>query len=203
MNMSTLAKADELKLVDGELLNERQKNRMAELLFATSYLEYCSYANKLNLPFNKLQRIQNIDQYIKFTHGLFDQENRFVGFFSAGTIEKFLSHPSVSYYRDEMKSMDDAYEEFLLKNSHPSDYFVCSMAIEDKFKGKGFFDQAVHKMKKFAAQQGSQRIVFVTWGKGDLYKIATAKKSVFTVLDTFDYAYNIFFDSLYFIELKI
>src|SRR6185312_11052762 len=57
-------KTSSASFLPGYLLEEKHKDRMAKLLFSTSYLEYCSYDNKLKLPLVALQRRQNIDQYI-------------------------------------------------------------------------------------------------------------------------------------------
>ncbi|UUZ52358.1 hypothetical protein LP419_22795 [Massilia sp. H-1] len=62
---------------------EPHLNRMAALLFATSYLQYCSYSNKLRLPLVELQRRQNIDPYLAYVHAMYDSARNFTGFFTA------------------------------------------------------------------------------------------------------------------------
>ncbi|WP_211471152.1 glycosyltransferase [Collimonas humicola] len=70
---------DFIHFVPGHLVDESHKNLMAELLFSTSYLEYCSFGNALNMNFAKLQKIQNIDPYINHIHGVYNN-NEFIGF---------------------------------------------------------------------------------------------------------------------------
>jgi len=180
---------------------EEYKNRMAKLLFSTSYLEYCSFSNKLNLPFVELQRHQNIDQYISHIYGMFDCERKFAGFFTAGTIEELGQVKAISYYRDEMKAMDDAYDEFISKNTDASDLFVPSLAVEQGYRGKGLFNTMFNEIKSLANRKGSRRIVIAVWGKSDAFRIYLKKG--FKVRNTFDYAYDVFFDRLHILEYGV
>lgn len=199
-NISIIS-SDPINLVPGHLVGEEHKNSMAELLFSTSYLEYCSFSNVLNLNFVALQRIQNIDQYIDHVNGVYDSDNNFIGFFTAGTIEDFNKIQAVSYYRDEMKAIDDAYDKFVLKNSYSTDYFVSSLAIESKYRGKGLFNQIFKEIENMARQKGSRRIILTVWEQSEALKIYLKKG--FKVADTFDYAFSLFFDKLYFLEYEI
>ena len=61
-----------IRYIRGDGLTEQHKNQIAELLFETSYLEYCSYANKLQLPKVQLQRIQNVDPMVDYCNILID-----------------------------------------------------------------------------------------------------------------------------------
>lgn len=195
------AKTSPVSFLPGYLLEEKYKDRMAKLLFSTSYLEYCSYDNKLKLPLVALQRRQNIDQYISFTFGMFDQERNFIGFFTAATMEEFAGIQSVSHYRDEMKAMDEAYDDFVSSNTEASDFFVSSLAIDDTQKGKGFFNAMFAEINSLARQKFSGRIVLTVWGKSDAFQIYVKKG--FRVRGTFEYAYEKFFDRLYLMEYDI
>jgi len=190
-----------VSFLPGDQLDEKYKDRMAKLLFATSYLEYCSFDNKLKLPLVALQRRQNIDQYISSTFGMFDHDRNFIGFFTAATMEEFARVQSVSHYRDEMKPMDEAYDEFVSNNTEANDLYVSSLAIDDAQKGKGFFNSMFAEIKLLARQKGSRRIVLTVWGKSDAFQIYVKKG--FKLRSTFDYAYEKFFDRLYLMEYEI
>lgn len=190
-----------VSFLPGYVLDEKYKDRMAKLLFSTSYLEYCSFDNKLKLPLVALQRRQNIDQYISFTFGMFDHDRNFLGFFTAATMEEFSRVPSVSHYRDEMKPMDDAYDEFISNHTEADDLFVSSLAVDDAQKGKGFFNSMFVEINLLARRKGSRRIVLTVWGKSDAFQIYVKKG--FKLRSTFDYAYEMFFDRLYLMEYEV
>ena len=186
-----------LKLVAGELLGEETKNRMAKLLFATSYLEYCSFGNKLNLQFVELQRRQNIDPYLAHIHGLHDEDGRFIGFFTAATMAEFQACAAVSYYRDDMKALDDAYDAFVLAHARADDCFVSSLAIDEKYRGQGLFRQMFHEIRDLAGRKGCARITLTVWEKSEALQVYLHKG--FRSVGTFDYAYSLFYDRLHFL----
>jgi GNAT superfamily N-acetyltransferase len=193
---------DPVHFVLGEnMLNEEYKNRMAKLLFSTSYLEYCSIGNKLNLPLVELQKRQNIDQYICYIYGMFDSKHKFAGFFTAGTIAEFDTVKAVSYYRDEMKAMDSAYDEFVSKNTEASEFFIASLAVDYDYRGKGFFNSMLNEIERMAHRKGSRHIVLTVWENSDALQIYLKKG--FKIRDTFNYAYDIFFDRLHILEYDI
>jgi len=190
-----------LRLVPGPMLSERTKDRMARLLFATSYLEYCSFANKLGLDLVSLQRRQNIDPYLRFSQGLALDDDTFLGFFTAGPMVDFQSCAATSYYRDEVHALDEAYESFLQAHSRPSDYFVCSLALEERFRGRGLFHQMLQHIEGLARQAHCPRIVLTVWESGDAFQIYLKKG--FRVCASFDYAFKLFFDRLHFLEFRL
>ncbi|UUZ46764.1 hypothetical protein LP420_23345 [Massilia sp. B-10] len=114
---------------------EPHLNRMAALLFATSYLQYCSYSNKLRLPLVELQRRQNIDPYLAYVHAMYDSARNFTGFFTAAALPEFAQVGARSYYHDEMAAMDAAYDAFVELHTRPDDYLVASLAIEERHRG--------------------------------------------------------------------
>ncbi|NBV19900.1 GNAT family N-acetyltransferase [Janthinobacterium sp.] len=186
-----------LRLVPGSLLGEEAKNRMAKLLFATSYLEYCSFGNKLNLQFVELQRRQNIDPYLQHIHGLHDEDERFIGFFTAATMDEFQACGAVSYYRDDMKALDDAYDQFVLQHARAGDCFVSSLAIDEKYRGQGLFKQMFHAIRDVARGKGCTRISLTVWEKSEALQVYLHKG--FRSVGTFDYAYSLFYDRLHFL----
>jgi GNAT superfamily N-acetyltransferase len=186
-----------LRLVAGELLGDETKNRMAKLLFATSYLEYCSFGNKLNLQFVPLQRRQNIDPYLAHIHGLHDEDGRFIGFFTAATMAEFQACGAISYYRDDMKALDDAYDAFVLAHARADDCFVSSLAIDEKYRGQGLFRQMFHEIRDLASRKGCARITLTVWEKSDALPVYLHKG--FRSVGTFDYAYSLFYDRLHFL----
>ncbi|KAB8059482.1 GNAT family N-acetyltransferase [Janthinobacterium violaceinigrum] len=186
-----------LRLVPGKLLGDEAKNRMAKLLFATSYLEYCSFGNKLNLQFVELQRRQNIDPYLAHIHGLHDEDERFIGFFTAATMAEFQACGAVSYYRDDMKALDDAYDAFVLAHARADDCFVSSLAIDEKYRGQGLFRQMFHEIRDLASRKGCARITLTVWEKSEALQVYLHKG--FRSVGTFDYAYSLFYDRLHFL----
>ena len=186
-----------LKLVPGERLGDEAKNRMAKLLFATSYLEYCAFGNKLNLQFVELQRRQNIDPYLEHIHGLHDEDGRFIGFFTAATMAEFQACGAVSYYRDDMKALDDAYDAFVLTPARADDCFVSSLAIDEKYRGQGWFRQMFHEIGDLASRKGCARITLTVWEKSEALQVYLHKG--FRSVGTFDYAYSLFYDRLHFL----
>ncbi len=182
----------------GHSLAEQHKDHIASLLFATSYLEYCSFGNKLNLPLRQLQRRQNVDPYLSHITGLFDGANNFSGFFSAATLAEFGAIDSVSYYRDEMKPMDAAYDAFIADHGRGSDFFVASLAIAEACRGQGWFKLMLTEIERRAREQNSRRIVLTVWQNSDALQVYLKKG--FRIAATFDYAYELFFDRLHFLE---
>jgi GNAT superfamily N-acetyltransferase len=184
--------------VPGPHIAEAQRERMAALLFATSYLEYCSFGNRLRLPLVALQRRQNIDPYIAHSQGLFDGEGRFMGFFTAATIAEFAQVDAASYYRDEMRAMDAAYDAFIALYARGSDLFVASLALEEGFRGRGLLNLMLAELRALAHAKGSPRIVLTVWENSAAMDIYLAKG--FRSRAVFDYAVDLFFDRLHFME---
>ena len=188
----------ELRFINGIGLTEQHKNQIAELLFETSYLEYCSYANKLKLPQVKLQRIQNVDPMVDYCNALIDMKSNLVAYFIGLKVSDLNQIKFVSYYRDEMKAMDDAYDEFISRNTQADDYFVVSLAIDTKYRGFGYFNTIFNEIIQHAQDNKSPRIILTVWASNSALQIYLKKG--FRTVDVFDYAYNIFFDKLYLLE---
>ncbi|SHH56392.1 N-acetyltransferase [Massilia sp. CF038] len=176
-------------------------DRMAALLFETSYLQYCSIANKLRLPFQQLQRRQNIDPYLGQVRAMFDGADNFTGFFSAATLAEFAQVAAPSHYRDEMKAMDDAYDAFLAQHTLPSDFLVASLAIEARYRGAGLFKAMLAEIAREARVRGCRRIVLTVWEQSEALPMYLAKG--FTSCATFDYAWELFFDRLHFMAYDL
>ena len=187
--------------VPGPQIADAQRERMAALLFATSYLEYCSFGNRLRLPLVALQRRQNIDPYIAHAHGLYDAAGRFCGFYTAATIAEFGRIDAVSYYRDEMRAMDAAYDAFIALHARDDDLFVSSLAVEERDRGRGLLKLMLAHMTALARSKGSGRIVLTVWENSAAMGIYLNKG--FRSCAVFDYAAELFFDRLHFMELPL
>ncbi|MCY0915381.1 GNAT family N-acetyltransferase [Massilia antarctica] len=185
--------------VPGPLIADAQRERMAALLFATSYLEYCSYGNRLRLPLVALQRRQNIDPFIAHSVGLFDASGQFNGFYTAATIAEFGQIKTVSYYRAEMHAMDAAYDAFIAAHARENDLFVASLALEERYRGRGLFNVMLDHVKALARGKGSPRIVLTVWENSAAMGMYLNKG--FRSRAVFDYAAELFFDRLHFMEL--
>lgn len=190
-----------LTFVPGAAVADVHLNRMAALLFATSYLQYCSFANKLRLPLVELQRRQNIDPYLAQLHAMFDAADNFTGFFTAATLDEFAQVASRSHYRDDMKDMDDAYDAFVAQHARGGDFFVATLAIEERFRGAGLFKAMLTEIERQARERGSARVVLTVWERSDAMPIYQAKG--FHSCATFDYAWELFFDRLHFMACDL
>ena len=187
--------------IPGSATSRAQRTRMAELLFATSYLEYCSYANKLGLPLVALQQRQNIDPYLTHIEAMQDAEQRFVGFYNAATMNDYTALPVVSHYRDEMRSMDADYEAFIDAHARADDLFVASLAIEENYRGQGLFHALFARLRTLAREKNSPRIVLAVWEQGEALPIYL--KQGFVSLGRYDGAYPVFFDRLHFLAYEL
>lgn len=191
----------EAGFVPGQALSEESRNRVAQLLFATSYLEYCSYGNKLNLSFVELQRRQNVDPYLGLVRGMVDAQGSFAGFFTAGTAADFNRVEAVSYYRDEMRDMDAAYDDFVLRHMRDDDLLVSSLAIDEPRRGQGLFRPMLREIGQLARGKGCRRVVLTVWEhKSNALPIYLGKG--FRQEGVFDYARDLFFDRLHFLSCE-
>lgn len=190
-----------LSFLPGTQACEADKDRMAALLFATSYLEYCSFGNKLRLPLVALQRRQNIDPYIGFVRVMVDEDSAFAGFFTAATLAEFGQVQAPSYYRDEMQDMDRAYDAFVALHARARDLFVSSLAIEERYRGAGLFGHMLSAIVAEARARGCTRVVLTVWERSSALPVYLAKG--FRSCASFDYAWELFFDRLHFLALDL
>lgn len=188
-------------LVEGKDLSEAQKDRLAFLLLETSYLEYCSVGNKANLHKIPLQRKQNIDQNIDFCKAMLDGSGKLLGFYIGGRFDELLKVEFKSYYRDEVKPLDDAYDRFVATRVRADDYFLSSTAVEPKCRGQGHFRFMFESMLAEARRTGCKRIVLTVWENSaavDLYV-----RMGFRQVDIFQYPFDLFFENLLLMELTL
>jgi len=193
--------------IPGAALDDAARDRMAELLFSTSYLEYCSAGNKLRLPLRDLQRLQNIEPYIGHVRAMVERGGNgggagdFAGFFTAATVGEFAAVHAVSHYRDEVKAMDAAYDAFIARNARDEDFFVGSLAIEGRCQGRGWFGHMLAEIERLARSRACPRIVLTVWESSAAMPIYLRRG--FTACDSFSYAYELFFDRLHFLEYQL
>lgn len=191
-----------LTFVFGTALVEEYKDRMAKLLFGTSYLEYCSFGNKLNLSFVELQRRQNIDPYLSLVRGMVNGDGNFIGFFIAGTAVEYSAVQADYYYRDDMRAMDAAYDAFIARYARDNDLLVSSLAIDEMWRGKGLFNTMFREIELLARSKGCHRIVLTVWeNKSNAMQIYLKKG--FRAEGTFEFARNLFFDQLHFLSYEL
>jgi GNAT superfamily N-acetyltransferase len=191
----------DMTLVPGRQATARERRRMAELIFSTSYLEYCSAANDLGLPCVELQQRQNIDPYLDQIRVMRTVDARFAGFFSAATPLEFASVQTTCHYRVEMRELDAAYESFVSGHIRPSDYFVASLAVEPRERGRGLFHQAFAEIIASAQRAGSDRVVLTVWDTSAALGLYLAKGMHRVAL--FDAAWPLFFDRLHLLALPL
>lgn len=190
-----------LHFVPGRQAGEADKVRMAQLIFSTSYLEYCSVGNRAGLDPVSLQRAQNIEPYLDLITLAYDRRGAFVGFFNAATVSELYGIQADYLYRDEIKPLDEAYDRFVQSQCTGDDYFVCSLAIESRFRGQGHFNPMFALIKQRAQQRQAKNIVLCVWQRSDASQLYLNKG--FRVRGVFDHAWTLFFDRLLFLEYEL
>ncbi|MNH02719.1 TcdA/TcdB catalytic glycosyltransferase domain protein [compost metagenome] len=190
-----------LHFLPGRQADEADKTRMAKLIFATSYLEYCSVGNPAGMDLVSLQQAQNIDPYLDLITLAYERCGAFVGFFTAASVDELYGVEANSLYRDEIKPLDEAYDGFVRTQSAEGDYFICSLAIESRFRGQGYFNPMFALIKQRAQQRRAKHIVLCVWQSSDACQIYLNKG--FRVRGVFDYAWPIFFDRLLLLEYAL
>lgn len=187
--------------INADSLKGKHFNQMAKLIFSTSYLEYCSHSNKLNLPFTELQKRQNILPYIKLTKGVVNREGDIVAFSISGAIDDYDLIPSTSIYRDEMELMDKKYDHFLDKNKCERDFFISTICVAPQYRNKGIFNSLLNCIKKTAIGRNSRRITLTVWESNEALDIYINKG--FEIIDYSEFAYEVFFDRILFLSLDL
>ena len=183
-----------LTFVPGHAVPAPDLDRMAALLFETSYLEYCSVANRLGLPPRQLQRRQNIDPWLEHIVALYEG-SRLAGFYNAATLAQYSATPAVNHYRPEMQAMDAAYDAFVTRHTAANELFVASLAIEPACRGRGLLDVLLADVARTARRHGCTGICLTVW-QGSA-ALPMYERRGFTVRATFDDAYPLFFDRLH------
>jgi GNAT superfamily N-acetyltransferase len=183
-----------LAFVPGTEVPDAILDRMAELLFATSHLEYCSVANTLGLPLRQLQRRQNLEPYLRHIRVLYDGD-RFVGFHNSATIAEYADVAAPSYYRPEIRAMDAAYDAFVAAHARDEDLFVAGLAVEPAMRGKGYSNVLLDDIARLAGARQAPRIVLTVWETSAALPLYLRKG--FAPCGTFDYAYPLFFERLH------
>ncbi|WUR10929.1 GNAT family N-acetyltransferase [[Empedobacter] haloabium] len=184
-----------LVFVAGTEVPERDLDRMAALLFETSYLEYCSAGNRLGLPLRALQRRQNVEPWLRHIRALY-VAGRFAGFYNAATLAQYAAAPAVNYYRDEVRAMDAAYEAFVAAHAAPDQLFVASLAIEPAWRGRGLLDELLTDAHRVARVAGCSALGLTVWQTSAALPLYARRG--FATVGTFDRAWELFFDRLHF-----
>lgn len=187
-----------LAFIPGRDVADEDLDRMAGLLFSTSYLEYCSVANTLGLPLRTLQRRQNVEPYLRHIRALYDGD-RFVGFFNAATIADYAAVGAQSYYREEVREMDAAYDEFVGGHARADDLFVASLALEPAVRGRGLSNVLLAEIGRLARARRCPRIVLTVWDSSPA--LALYRRRGFTPCGSFGYAYPLFYERLHVLAL--
>ena len=187
-------------IVDGAQASAADRRRMATLLFSTSYLEYCSAANKLGIPCVDLQQRTNIEPFLAHLRVLADG-SRLAGFYVAATQAELACIATGRPYRDEMQALDDAYEAFVGAHTRPDDFFVASLAIEPRDRGRGLFHRMFDDILARARAAGSPRVVLAVWDSNAA--LALYRNKGMRALARFDTAWPLFFDRLWLLALPL
>ncbi|WP_380177437.1 glycosyltransferase [Kalamiella sp. sgz302252] len=190
-----------LCFVAGSSSSEEDRNRMARLIFTTSYLEYCSVANPRKLDIISLQRAQNIDPWLDVITLVLRADGYFAGFFTAAPIAHFKQTPVDYLYREEMRPLDRDYDLFVEKNSHDKDYFIASLALEAAEHGRGYFPLIMAQIESQAALAGAERLTLCVWESASAFRLY--KKWGFERVDSSERWQALFADRLHFLVKEI
>jgi len=186
-----------LSFVPGAAVPAHDLDRMAALLFETSYLEYCSVANRLGLPPRQLQRRQNIEPWLGRIRALYEG-GRFAGFYNAATLAQYGATPAANHYRAEVQAMDAAYDAFVARHTGARELFVASLAIEPACRGRGLLDVLLADAERAARALGCTGICLTVWHSSAA--LPMYERRGFSVRGTFDDAYPLFYDRLHCLE---
>jgi len=192
---------DVVSFAAGRESSEEDRNRMARLIFSTSYLEYCSVANPQQMDIVSLQRAQNIDPWLDFITLVLKPNAAFAGFFTAGLMSRFKQAPTVYLYREEMRLLDREYDLFVAKNSRDNDYFIASLALEAAERGKGYFPLMLDYIEAEAGRAGATRITLCVWESARAF--ALYQQWGFRQSDSSDRWQSLFADRLHFLTKDI
>jgi GNAT superfamily N-acetyltransferase len=187
--------------IDGTQADEAARRAMAALVFETSYLEYGSAANKLGLPCVALQRRVNIEPFLPHIRVLTAADGRFAGFCTAATMARLAAVDTGRPYRDEMQSLDDAYEAFVARHARADDWFVASLAVEPRERGRGLFHRLFDEALARARRAGSRRVLLAVWESNAA--LALYRRKGMRPLARFDDAWPLFFDRLQLLALPL
>jgi GNAT superfamily N-acetyltransferase len=184
-----------LAFVSGTEVPEHDLERMAALLFETSYLEYCSAGNRLGLPLRALPRRQNVDPWLRHIRALY-VAGRFAGFYNAATLAQYASTPVVNHYRAEVQAMDAAYDAFVATHAAPDQLFVASLAIEPAWRGRGLLDELLADAHRLARAAGCTALGLTVWQTSAALPLYARRG--FATAGRFDGAWELFFDRLHY-----
>lgn len=158
---------NDFKFINGNDLNEKQLDDIANLLFDTGYYEYASLKNKLNLSTKEFQKVQTLKPYSNYTHVLINNDNEVVGFFIVGTKQQFaeVEKNTPDWYRDdpELKASLQKLIHYYVNETSDKDLVSYGIAINSKYRGQGVFKILNAQRAKLARQEGCTRIAFVVW----------------------------------------
>lgn len=185
-----------LAFVAGTAVPEPDLDRMAALLFETSYLEYCSAGNRLGLPLRALQRRQNIEPWLVHIRALY-VGGRFTGFYNAATLAQYAAAPAVNHYRAEVQAMDAAYDAFVGAHATPEQLFVASLAIEPAWRGRGLLDVLLADAAEQARAAGCSALGLTVWQTSAALPLYLRRG--FAGVGQFDGAWDLFFDRLHYL----
>lgn len=154
---------DELILKPGRLATDDEQRRMARLMLSTSYLEYCSVDNRLDLDVISLQQQQNITPYLQTIEILTNTSGSFLGFVNVAPLQAWDNIAVPYAYRDEIRSLDEAYEAFVARHSRGDDLFIASVALIPQARGQRCFSKLLDKLTERARRGGQKRITLCVW----------------------------------------
>ncbi|UVC28081.1 GNAT family N-acetyltransferase [Pantoea sp. SOD02] len=194
-------KSSALIFKPGVISDQYEQRRMAQLIFSTSYLEYCSVDNIYAADLTTLQLRQNIQPFLQQISVMYNPQGKMIGFLNAASIKEY-DQIKVEYgYRKEVRALDEAYDDFVNQYSQPDDYFICSVAFLPEEQGKGCFNQVLSRMIEQAKQQKLRRITLCVWQSNPAYTIY--RKKGFTVIDRMKQEVARFNDEIVFMALTL
>lgn len=159
----------------GIIYDQHEQRSMTQLIFSTSYLEYCSVDNIYAADLTTLQLRQNIQPFLQQISVMYNSQGKMIGFLNAASIKEYEQIKVEYGYRKEVRALNEAYDDFVNHYSQPDDYFVCSVALMPEKQGKGYCNQVLSRMIEQAKQQKLRRITLCVWQSNAAYMIYSKK----------------------------
>ena len=148
------------EFVGAEVLNEEQLLQIVHLLLEAEYSGNAKIGSAFNMLDTKDERLQTIKPYIKHTKVLMDHDN-VVGFFIATTKQQVNEiSDSIAEWRKHDSELTSCLN-FYMHETVDSDFILHDVAIDPKYRGRGFFKIFNKYLFELASHYSCTKILFL------------------------------------------
>lgn len=150
----------DFKFVSANELNKKQLLQIVDLLMEAEYSGNNTISSSFNILSSKHEKLQTIEPYKQYTTVLMSKDC-VVGFFIATTkLETKEVSRNISGWRkdeQELASCINFYTHEALNN----DFILHDIAIDIKYRGRGFFKLLSSRLFELAKKNNCNRIIFI------------------------------------------